>query len=78
MGFDRAEEHGRGDGRNWNAARFRAALSVEDVLLVAGGENMRERGLGRADDGDAADQLVRTAIDVDAIDDERNDLEGLR
>ena len=73
-----AEQHGRSDGADGDGARLRAALAVEDFALVAGGEDALHGGERRADDADAADQLVGTAIDIDAPDDERNDLEGLR
>ena len=76
--FHLAEQHGRSDGADGNGARLRAALAVEDFALVAGGENALHGGERRADDADAAHQLVGTAIDVDAPHDQRNDLEGLR
>ncbi len=75
--FHFGEEHGGSNGGNGNAAAFRAADTVEDVLLVAGGHDAGERGEGRADDIDAADQFIGTAIGVHAIDDYRQNLEGL-
>src|SRR5207248_8750812 len=68
----------RCDGADRDRAGLRAADTVEDVLLIAGGEDAVERGLRRAHDVDTADELVRAAVDVDAIDDERDHLEGLR
>ena len=77
LGFDLADEHGWGDGADGDAAGFGPADAVEDVLLVVGGEDAVERGLRGADDADAADEFVGTAVDVDTVDDQRDDLEGL-
>src|SRR5258707_100863 len=76
--FHFGEEHGgsnRGDG---NAAAFRAADAVEDVLLVASGHDAGERGERGADDIDAAHQFIGASISVNAIDDHGQGLEGLR
>ncbi len=78
LGFDGAEEHGGGYGGDWDLAGFGAADAVEDVLFVVGGEDAFEDGLRGSYDGDAADELVGAAVDVDAVDDERDDGEGLR
>ena len=77
LGFDFADQHGRSDGADGNGARLGAALAIEDFALVAGGEDAFHRSERRADDADAADQFVGAAVDVDAIDDERDDLKGL-
>jgi hypothetical protein len=78
LGLDGGDEHGRGYGADGDASGFGSADSVEDVLLVAGGDDAAERGLRGAYDADSADELVRAAVDVDAVDDERDDLKGLR
>ena len=52
-------------------------MPLKMSLVIVGGEDAVERGLRGADDGDAADELVRTAIDEDAIDDQGHDREGL-
>src|SRR5258706_14499386 len=41
--FHFGEEHGGSNGGNGNAAAFRPADTVEDVLLVAGGHDAGER-----------------------------------
>src|SRR6266478_7627329 len=75
--FHFGEEHGGSDGRDGNAAAFRAADAVEDMWLVAGGHDAGERRERSADDVDAAHQFIGTAISVNAIDDHGQDLEGL-
>src|SRR5579871_6366191 len=75
--FDLADQHGGGDCADRNATGFGTADSVEDILLIAGCDDAVERGLRGADDAYAADELIGAAIDVDAIDDQRDDLEGL-
>src|SRR5271170_5114926 len=77
LGFDFADQHGGSDGADRNAAGFGSADAVEDVGLVVGGEDAVERGLRSAYDANAADELIGSAVDVDAVDDERDDLEGL-
>ena len=78
LGFDLADEHGGGDGADGDAAGLGSADAVEDVLLVAGCYDAIECGLRGANDAYAADELVGAAIDIDAVDDQRDDLEGLR
>src|SRR3984957_6604807 len=68
---------GRG-GADGDGARLRAALAVENFTLVAGGNDALHGGQWRADNADAADELVGAAIDVDSTADEGNHLEGLR
>src|ERR1700679_2751705 len=77
LGFDFADEHGGCDGTDRNAAGFSAADAVEDVLMIVRGEDAVERGLRRAYNAGAADEFVGSAVDVDAVDDEWNDLERL-
>src|ERR1700758_1345540 len=77
LGFDLAHQHGGRDGGNGDGSGLGAALSIEDFGLVSCGDDAVESGLGSSHDADAAHQLVGAAVGVDAIDDERNDLEGL-
>src|SRR6202171_4688693 len=76
--FHFGEEHGRSGGGDGNAAAFGAADTVEDVLLVAGGHDAGEGGQGSADNIDTANQFIGAAIGVNAIDDHRKNLKGLR
>src|SRR6266403_2015041 len=76
--FHFGEEHGGSYGGDRDTAAFRAADTVEDVLLVAGGHDAGESGEGSADDIYAANQFIGTAIGIHAIDDHREDLKGLR
>ena len=78
LGFDLADEHGGGDCADGNAAGLGSTDTVEDVLLVVGGEDAIEGGLRGSYDADAADEFVGAAVDVDAIYDQRDDLKGLR
>src|SRR5579871_3391532 len=78
LGFDFADEHGGGYGADGDAAGFGTADAVEDVLLIAGCYDAVECGLRGADDAYAADELVGATVDIDAVDDQRDDLEGLR
>src|SRR5277367_3107339 len=77
LSLDLADQHGGGYRADGDAAGFCAADAVEDVLLVVGGEDAGERGLWSPHDTDATDEFIGAAIDIDAVDDQRNDLEGL-
>src|SRR5438067_1680955 len=54
------------------------APAVEDVLMVVCRHDAVQCCLRRADDRDAPHQLIRPAIDEDAVDNQWNYLEGLR
>src|SRR6266849_8205736 len=75
--FHFGEEHGGSHGGDGNAATFRAADTVEDVLLVAGGHDAGKRGKRSSNNIHAADQLIGTAVGVDAINDHGQNLKGL-
>jgi hypothetical protein len=68
----------RRNRRNRHAARFGAAVAVEDFLLVRSRQDLGEARQRRAHDVRAAHQLVRPAVGIHPVDDHRNHLEGLQ
>ena len=78
LDLDVADQQGRRHGRDRDPARLGAAEAVEHRRVVAGGEDLLERGERRAHDVDAAHQLVRPAVGEDPVDHQRNHLERLR
>src|SRR5579859_4843757 len=76
--FHFGKEHGGSDSRDRHVAAFGAADSVEDVFLIAGGDDAGQRGERSADDIHAADEFVGAAIGVDLIDDYGKHLKRLR
>src|SRR5215469_13159213 len=77
LGLDFADQHGGRNSGDGDGAGLGAAFTVKDFAFVSCSEDAIERGLRCSDDAYAADELVWAAIGVDAVDDERDDLEGL-
>ena len=76
--FHLGKEHSWGDCGHGHLPAFGAANAVENVLLVAGQKDTRERCKRRSDYVHAADQFIGPPIRVNFIDDHRQHLEGLR
>src|SRR5271154_4588659 len=76
--FHLAEEHGGSCGGNGYVAAFRAADAVENVLLVAGGDDACESGKRSADNVDTANEFIGATVGINLINDDRQNLECLR
>src|ERR1700746_3072313 len=76
--FHFREEHGGSSRGNRNVAAFRAAHSVENVLLVAGSDDASQRSQWSANNVHAANQFVGTAVGVHFVDDHGKYLKSLR
>ena len=72
------EKHGRGNGGNGHLAALRSTHAIEDVRLVAGGENASQRREWRAYDVHAAHQLVGPAIGINLVNHHGKHLKRLR
>ena len=76
--FNLGRQDRRRNRRNRNVSGFRAAEPIEDIHLVRRRDDLAERCQRRADQVCAANQFVRTSVDVDAIDHDGSYLERLR
>src|SRR5579859_2970809 len=78
LDLDLGDKERRRCRRYGNAARLGAAITVEYFGLVRCRRDLSETRKRCAHDIDAAHQLIRPAIGVDAIDHQRNDRERLQ
>src|SRR5580765_8441545 len=78
LDFHFGKEHRGRNGGNRHAAGFGAADTVENVLLVACGYDPGERGERGADNIHAADEFVGAAVGINFVNDDGENLEGLR
>src|SRR5689334_18980545 len=75
--FDFRYQDGRRHRRDWDLARLRSAIAVENLRRVGSGQDLLKTGEWCAYDVYATDQLIRPAIRVYAVDHQRHDREGL-
>ena len=78
LDLDLLHQQARAGGGDGDEARLGAAVAVERLIVVGGGDDPRQRRQRRADQIDAAHQLVGPAVDPHPVDEDRQHLERLR